>query len=370
MRSSLGLAVAVAALAAGVSGLGCPAREQPAEVEALPAGAGTSTTPALVRRSYRAMGTDISVSVPVRPGAAERAADEARALKAMQSAFVEFSRLEALMSTWRPSSDVSRINSAAGRRPVRVSPEVIELLAEAGRWSARTGGKFDVTFGALSGLWRFDHDQDDRIPDPAAVAGRVALVDHSALVVDAEAGTAFLQRAGMKVHVGGLGKGYAVDRAVAILKDHGLESFMVQAGGDLYVAGARTDRPWRIGIRDPRGPEGQYFAAAEVKDATFSTSGDYERFFIQDGVRHHHILDPDTGMPARGARSVTILAPSALIGDALSTSVFLLGVEAGLALVEATEGAGAVIVGPDNAVHVSRRLEGKVRILRPPTDGP
>jgi thiamine biosynthesis lipoprotein len=145
---------------------------------------------------------------------------------------------------------------------------------------------------------------------------------------------------------------------------------MVQAGGDMYVAGARGDRPWRVGIRDPRGGPSSYFAAAEVTDATFSTSGDYERAFLEDGVRYHHILDPATGRPAPACRSVTVMARDATTAEGLSKGVFILGPEAGLALVEGVEGAGAVVVDAANRVHVSRRLEGRIKQLHPPTDAP
>ncbi|HJL18602.1 MAG TPA: FAD:protein FMN transferase, partial [Sandaracinaceae bacterium LLY-WYZ-13_1] len=157
--------------------------------------------------------------------------------------------------------------------------------------------------------------------------------------------------------------------AVEILRARGLGDFMVQAGGDLYVAGEKGDRPWRVGIRDPRGDRTSFFAAAEVTDATFSTSGDYERFFVKDGVRYHHIIDPDVGRPASGTRSVTIMAPSAITADALSTGLFILGAEKGLEVVEELDGVGAVFVDGDNQVHISPRLDGKVKILHAPSPG-
>jgi len=171
------------------------------------------------------------------------------------------------------------------------------------------------------------------------------------------------------MHLGGIGKGYGVDRAVALLVAAGLTDFMVQAGGDLYVAGQRGDRPWRVGIRDPRGTRDAFFAAAEVSDGTFSTSGDYERFFIEDGVRYHHILDPDAGRPARGTRSVTIMAKDAMTADALSTGLFILGAKRGLEIVERLPGVGAVIVDAANEVHISSRLKDKVKVFKPPTPG-
>src|SRR4029077_4998119 len=152
--------------------------------------------------------------------------------------------------------------------------------------------------------------------------------------IDDRAGTVFLARKGMRVHLGGIGKGYAVERAVNRLRAAGLHDFMIQAGGDLYVGGQKDGRPWRLGINDPRGPAGRSFATIDLSDGTFSTSGDYARSFVKDGVRYHHILDPADGQPARGCRSVTIVADSPILADGLSTGVFIMGPDAGMALVE------------------------------------
>lgn len=348
-----------AALLALTCSLGCPKAEPPAEP---PAEKEAPDPRTVVRRSHRAMGSMIAIAVYT-----DR---EGPAVEAMQAVFAEFDRLEALLTTWRIDSDVSRINAKGAAGPVKVRAETLEVVQRAIALAEKTEGKFDVTFGALSGLWRFDHDKDGKIPDPEEVKARLPFVDYRTIQVDERASTVALAKKGVKIHLGGIGKGYAVDEGVTLLRKAGFENFMVQAGGDLYVAGTRGDRPWRVGIRDPRGDRNTFFAAAEVTDATFSTSGDYERFFVKDGVRYHHILDPDVGRPARKVRSVTIMAPEATIADALSTGVFILGVEKGLAVVEATPGVGAVIVDAKNRVHISERLEGKVRILKPPSDGP
>ena len=179
-----------------------------------------------------------------------------------------------------------------------------------------------------------------------------------------------LDRPETKISLGGIAKGYAIDRAAAILRDHGVEDFMAQAGGDLYVHGLRADgTPWIAGVRDPRGPEGAYFGTMPVVDHAFSTAGDYERSFIAGGKRYHHIIDPRTGYPATASRSVTIYAKDALTADALDDAVFILGPVKGLELVESIDDAGAVIVDGQNRVFISKRLEGKVKIERPPTDG-
>ena len=318
--------------------------------------------PRIVERVHLSMGSEVRLTAWT--------ADEPRAVRAFERAFNEFDRLDRLLSIWHPDSDVSRVNATAGRAPATIAAETLEVLRTARQVSEWTGGKFDVTFGALSGLWKFDHDQDDQIPRRADVQARLALVDYRSLDVDDTSRTAFLRRAGMRVHLGGIGKGYAVDRAAALLRAEGITDFLIQSGGDLYAGGRRGDRPWRTGIRDPRGPADQVFAAMDVRDETFSTSGDYERFFLQGGRRYHHILDPDEGAPARGCRSVTIVARQAVLADALSTGVFVLGPEAGMALIDRLPDVEGVIVTSGNAVLVSSGLTARLERLRPPTDGP
>ena len=314
----------------------------------------------LVERAHVSMGSEVRLTAWT--------ADENSALAAFEHVFDDFDYLDRLMSVWHPESATSRINAAAGVSAVAVPAEVMEVLRAAQQVGDWTGGKFDVTFGALSGLWKFDHDQDNRVPARADVARRLPLVDYRSLELDAAAHTAYLRRPGMKLHLGGIGKGYAVDRAAALLRSHGISDFLIQAGGDLYAGGRRGDRPWRAGIQDPRGDE--TFAAMDLVDSTFSTSGDYERFFLAGGRRFHHILDPDTGAPARGARSVTIVAPSAMLADALSTGVFVMGPEAGMALVERLPEVEAVIVTAANAVRVSSGLTARLELRSPPTDAP
>lgn len=342
----------IVALLCVIAQLGCGREEAPA--------AGSHDAH-VVAKSALAMGSSLTLMAWT--------ADEDAANRVFEQVFAEFDRLDALMSVWRENSDVLRINAAAGKAPVKVSPETIEALTIARQVSEWTHGKFDVTFGALSEVWKFDQDQDDTVPTQAQIAARLPLIDYRRLVVDENAGTAFLERAGMRVHLGGIGKGYAVDRAVAMMKAAGLKDFSIQAGGDLYVAGRRGDRPWRLGIADPRAPDGQIFARVELSDSTFSTSGDYERFFVKDGVRYHHILDPATGQPARLSRSVTIASTRAVIADGLSTGVFLLGPDEGMALIEKIPDVEGVIVGADNQVRISSGLQGKVEIVHPPTEG-
>ncbi len=308
------------------------------------------------------MGSELQVSLWT--------ADEATASTAADAVFAEFDRLESLMSVWRDGSDIQRLNAAAGDRAVPVSPDVLAVLQAARQVSEWTNGKFDVTFGALSDLWRFDHDQDNRVPDMNEVRRRLPLIDYRALEIDERAGTARLARPGMRAHLGGIGKGYAIDQGVAILRRAGFRNFMIQSGGDLYAAGLKDGKPWRVGVQDPRGPADRIVAAVDLSDGTFSTSGDYERFFIKDGRRYHHIIDPKSGLPAQGCRSVTILAPNATLADGLSTGVFLLGPVEGMALVNRLPGVDAVIVTSTNEVLVTPRLKNRLQLVAAPTDAP
>jgi FAD:protein FMN transferase len=318
--------------------------------------------PRLVERVGTAMGSELRLTAWT--------ADEAAAQSAFDAVVNEFERLDALMSVWRAGSDVLSMNAAAGERAVPVSADVREALRTARQISEWTGGKFDVTFGALTDVWKFDHDQDNTIPDADAIRRRLALIDYRQIEIDDHAGTVFVKRKGMRIHLGGIGKGYAVEHAVTLLRRAGLRDFLIQAGGDLYAGGLQDGKPWRLGIDDPRGPRSRVFATLDLSDGTFSTSGDYARSFVKDGVRYHHLIDPATGQPARGCRSVTIVADSPLLADGLSTGVFLLGPVEGMALIERLPQVEGVIVTATNEVIVSSGLKGKFVLLAPPTDAP
>jgi thiamine biosynthesis lipoprotein len=349
-----------AVAAVGVLLAGCT-NGGPSEMKPGPAATSPQPVVHLVRREHLSMGSTVQLSAWT-----DR---ESIAVDAFDAAFVEFDRLDARLSVWKEGSDVLRLNASAGRQPVSVSIDTLNVLKQAVQVGDWTGGKFDVTFGVLADVWKFDHDQDGRVPTPTEIAARLPFVDYRSIALDEEARTAFLTRAGVRVHLGGIGKGYAVDRAVALLRDRGLRDFMVQSGGDLYVSGRNEGRPWRLGIRDPRGPADSVFATLDLTDSTFSTSGDYERFFMNGSIRYHHLLDPDRGAPARGTRSVTIVAKQAVLADALSTGVFVMGPDAGMALVERLPDVEAVIVTEQNQVLVSSGLKGTLRLLAPPTDG-
>jgi thiamine biosynthesis lipoprotein len=315
----------------------------------------------IVERERLSMGTLLKVGVWT--------TDEARAVDAIEHVFREFDRLEALLSNWKNDSDVTRLNSQAGIAPVKVSQDTIAVLRIAHDVSELTRGKFDITFGALTDIWRFDHDQDNVVPERALIEARLKRIDYQAVETDSTAGTAFINRPGVKVHLGGIGKGYAVDRGSALLQAQGFRDFLIQAGGDLYVSGSNGGQPWKLGIADPRGTHDP-FATVQISDGTFSTSGDYERFFIKDGKRYHHILDPDFGEPAPGCRSVTLVSQKAVMADAIAKGVFILGPDDGMALIEKLPDVEGVIVTSGNQVLVSSGLKGRLQLIKPPTDSP
>jgi thiamine biosynthesis lipoprotein len=312
-----------------------------------------------------AMGTHLAFA-----GFTTAAIDAAHVRALFDAATAEIVRLEKLMTTWDPASEVSRINAAAGSEPVHVGDETLEVVRESIRASQMSEGCFDITFETLHGLWKFDQDLDPHPPSAADVRGALKYLGYKHVKIDELAHTVLLDEPHVRIGLGGIAKGYAVDKASKVLLDAGMTSFYVQAGGDLYAHGIKADgSPWIAGIRDPRGAEGDYFAAMPVTDHAFSTAGDYERSYVVGGRRYHHIIDPHTGYPATASRSVTIWAPTALLADEIDDAVFILGPEKGLALVESLDGVGAVIVDAKNRVWTSKRLEGKIRRAHPPRDG-
>jgi thiamine biosynthesis lipoprotein len=312
------------------------------------------------------MGTHLAFAAFTTPGL-----DAARVRTLFDAATAEIVRIEKLMTTWDPASEVSRVNAAAGKEPVHVGDETFDVIRESLHASDISGGCFDITFETLHGLWKFDQDLDPHPPTAADVRAHLKYLGSKHVKLDPAERAVFLDEPHVRIGLGGIAKGYAVDRASHVLKDAGLASFYVQAGGDLYTQGTKPDgSPWLAGIRDPRGPEGDYFAMMPVSDHAFSTAGDYERSYLVGGKRYHHIIDPRTGYPATASRSVTIWAPTALLADEIDDAVFILGPEKGLALVESLDGVGAVIVDAKNRVWTSKRLEGQLRPVHPPTDAP
>lgn len=362
-------AAAPLASAEGVDADRARREEQPPPAEATPREAAPRAADVLGTRidmSGQAMGTRLTFAAYV-----DETHDQTAIRAALEAAYLEVVRLEGLMTPWRETSELSQVNAAAGKAPVKVGAEMLEVMQKSLWVASRSDGVFDVTFASMGKLWRFNHDMTGEVPARAELERARRRIDYRHVAMNPEASTIFLRRADQKIDFGGIAKGYAVDRAAAVLRATGLKAFYVQAGGDLYVEGKKPDgSPWRVGIRDPRGPEGSFFARLPVEDHAFSTAGDYERSFFKDGKRYHHIIDPRTGFPSSASRSVTVWAKDAFTADAIDDAVFILGPKRGLELVESIDDCGAVIVDSENKVWISKRLSGLVEQFREPTDGP
>ena len=245
--------------------------------------------------------------------------------QAVLAAFLEMERIEQVLSAHIPESEVSEINDAAGIVPVRVSRETFEIVSRARGYSEQSGGLFDATVGPLSRLWGFSDDRGIEVLDSSIVVDLLRLVDYRAVQLSQADTSVFLPRKGMALDLGGIAKGYAVDRAAAVLRERGIDHFLLNAGGDIYAAGLKDGQhPWRVGIKHPGRPQ-DLIAAFGLSDGAVATSGDYERFVDIEGVRYHHILDPRTGRPGRLSRSASALAATAEEADVLATLHFLLG---------------------------------------------
>jgi FAD:protein FMN transferase len=261
----------------------------------------------------------------------------------------EAKRIEWKFSRYREASVVSEINRNAGRTPVAVDEETDMLVKSALELSRLTGGRFDPTVGALRRAWDF---RSERVRSSGEIAALLPLVNAAA--VSRRDRTVFLRCPGMELDLGGVGKEYAVDRAAEILRDEGIRAAIVNFAGDVCTIGSRADgRPWSVGVADPRDRARCRFAVRVLGDSGIATSGDYERGFVKDGVRYHHILDATTGWPARGVASATVVAGSAFRAGRFATAALLLGTSAGLTLLEETRGVEGALITEEGAVHAT-----------------
>lgn len=272
---------------------------------------------------------------------------------AIDAVMAEMHRIDRTMSPFKPDSELSRINRDAGSGAVPLSDEMFDLLERAIEFSALSGGAFDITYASAGYLY----DYRERIkPSDEALEIACGQVGYRNLLLDRHARTVRFARAGMRIDLGGFAKGHAVDNAAAILRRRGIEHAFVSAGGDSRVIGDRRGRPWTVGVRHPR-RAGEVVALLPLEDVAISTSGDYERYFeTDDGVRCHHVIDPRTGRSPSSVHSVTILAEDGLTTEGLSKSVFVMGVERGMRLIESLRGVDAVVVDAQGALHCSSGL--------------
>jgi len=291
------------------------------------------------------MGTRIAVEVWA-PGKLE-------ADKALDLVFDEMRRIDQTMSTYKPDSEVSRVNSLAAQQPVVISAELFDLLATAVEYSHITGGAFDITYASVG----FMYDFRSRIkPTDKDIASALPAVNYRFLELDKARRTIRFAKPGVRIDLGGIAKGHAVDRGIAILQSLGIEHASVTAGGDTRIIGDRMGAPWIVGIRHPD-DKARVIARVPLVDTAISTSGDYERYFDENGVRYHHIIDPASGHSASRVRSATILAPTATRTDGLSKTAFVLGAEKAIEIYERLGDVDAILVTPEGKVLYTKGLE-------------
>jgi len=278
--------------------------------------------------------------------------DKAKGEAAITSVFDDMKRIDRLMSTWKENTEISKVNREGGTHPVKISRELFKLLQVSVEYSELTRGAFDITYASVGYLYDFKKGVH---PDQKAIDQALPGINWRHMVLDEKKTTVFFTRPGMRIDLGGIAKGYSVDRGIEILQKQGITRAMVNAGGDTRIIGDRFGKPWVVGVRDPD-HEGKVFLRLPLTDTAFSTSGDYERYFDENGKRFHHIIDPKTGDSARKCRSVTIISGNATRTDALTKSVFIMGPEEGIAFIDTLPDVDAVAVAPDGKVIYSKGL--------------
>ncbi|SDE95615.1 FAD:protein FMN transferase [Sporomusa acidovorans] len=281
---------------------------------------------------------------------------------AVKAAFAEFERINNLTNRFDENSQISKINQAAGKEKVQVDSDVIAMLKMARSRSEQLNGALDVTVGALTELWGVGH-KGEFIPSDADIKALLPLVDYRLVEINDTDNTVFLPKAGMRIDLGAVAKAYANRKAIDVLKAKGIKSALVNAGGDVRVIGKRPDgQPWRIGVQDPRDSEGIAAKLSMTDWDVLETSGDYQRFFMKDGVRYSHIIDPHTGYQPREIASITIVAKADNNVDILSTAMFVLGIEKGMQLLKQYPGTEAIFITTDGKKVITPGLEGKIEL--------
>ena len=283
--------------------------------------------------------------------------EEAVARQNIAIAIAEIRRIENLISSWREGSETTRINKNAGIAPVKVSSEVFELIKRSKMVSDLTQGAFDISFGSIDDrFWHFDVDMTE-LPDSSVARKSVRLIDYQNIVLDEKNSTVFLRNKGMKIGFGAIGKGYAAQKVKTILKKRGVKSGIINAGGDLAVWGNQPDgQPWTIAIANPNMKD-RAFSWMEIKDMAVVTSGNYEKYATVNGKKYSHIIDPKSGFPVSGVKSVTIISPNAELADALATAVFILGQEVGMNMVDQMKGVECILIDDKDQLFTSKNLQ-------------
>ncbi len=298
-----------------------------------------------VGESQPHMGTEVSVYV--------WHDDPATAAQGVAAVFAEVARIDHLMSTYIEDSEMSDINRNAAAMPVAVSDELFALILRSLDISVLTRGAFDITFDSVG--QHYDFREGSR-PDEDTISAELPRLDYRFVEINRDDATIRFKKEGVRINLGGIAKGYAVERGVEVLRRYGIAHARVTAGGDSRLLGDRRGQPWMVGVQNPRDRE-QVAVTIPLEDEAISTSGDYERFFIEDGERYHHIIEPSTGQPAGEVRSTTIIGPDAVLTDALSTSVFVMGVDQGLRLIATLPDYEGIVIDAEGQMFYSDGLQ-------------
>ena len=284
------------------------------------------------------------------------AQEEEHAATSIAKAIEEIRRIEKLLTTFSDSSQTNMINRNAGIQPVTVDQEVFELIQRCQKISVLTQGAFDISYGSVDKrLWNFDQSMKS-LPEPNVARKLVRLINYKNIILDEAHLTVFLKERGMRIGFGGIGKGYAADRAKAMLVDKGIQSGIVNAAGDLTVWGNQPNgEAWTIGIADPN-HRSQAFSSFELNNMSVATSGNYEKYAVINGKKYSHTIDPRTGLPVTGIKSVTITSPKAELADAMATPVMIMGIKVGLDMINQVKGLGCIIVDEQNRIFTSKNI--------------
>jgi FAD:protein FMN transferase len=282
--------------------------------------------------------------------------DEYFAETCINNAVEEIRRIEQLLTTFNDQSQTSLINNHAGICPVEVDKEVLDLIVRSLKISHLTQGAFDITYGGIDKrLWNFDQ-QLTFLPDAATAKKLVRLINYKNVITDEKHSTVFLKEIGMRIGFGGIGKGYAAERAKMVLQTSGIANGIVNAAGDLTTWGYQPNgKPWTIGIADPNAAS-HPFSYLDITNMAVATSGNYEKFVMIDGKKYSHTIDPKTGLPVTGIKSVTIISSNAEIADAMATPVMIMGIEVGLDLINQVKGIACLIIDDDDKLYTSKNI--------------
>ncbi|CAM3304434.1 FAD:protein FMN transferase [Aequorivita lipolytica] len=268
----------------------------------------------------------------------------------------EITRIEKLISSWDSASQTSEINRSAGIKPVKVDEELYNLIGRSAEISKLTDGAFDISFASMDKIWKFDGSMTE-MPSEEAIKQSVAKVGHQNIILDPENFTVFLKLEGMKIGFGGIGKGYAADKAKKLLMEKGVSAGIINAAGDMNTWGKQPDGEfWKVAITNPM-DKNKAFALLPLKDNAVVTSGNYEKYVTFNGVRYTHIINPRTGYPATGIISATVFAPKAEIADALATSIFVMGKDVGIDLINQLPKIECIVIDEKGEVFTSENIE-------------